>query len=112
MTKTRKTAIILGISACIGSIGIASIVINVGTFKGFLEVLPQSAGLFLTLMTGLISLVITLVLLSPIGNSKRFQLASLVTVSIIFVVSAIKMTVTLLLVLLWQWYLYKLYKEA
>jgi hypothetical protein len=109
--KKRRLAAFFSLVVAAGNFGIIVIVVNVGTFKVFLEIFSTTTQLIIVVLTGIFSLVVGVVLLTKIELGKKTILTTLIISSIIFVVAAVQMSVELGFVLFWPWSLYKLYRS-
>lgn len=108
--KKRNLAAWISLMVAAGNLGVIAVTINIGTFNAFVEILQTSHRLIFVLLTGIISLIIGVVLLTKMELSKKTLLAALITSAIIFVIAAVQMSIVLLLVLFWPWSLYRLYR--
>lgn len=110
-TKKRKLAAFISLVVAAGNIGVITIAIDVGTFKIFMEDLLITPEFLLPSITGIISLIIGLVLLTNIPLGKKQILTTLIISAVIFVIAAIQTSIVLMFVLLWPWSLYRLYRN-
>jgi hypothetical protein len=111
MTTPRKFAVITSVLSAVGNLGAIAIIINAVNVSEFAAMLPHSPKVLFLLVAGLLSLIISFLLLLQEGATKRFQLAALVVSAVVFIVAAFQMSITLLFVLFWPWSLYRLYRE-
>lgn len=110
-TRKRKLAAFISFAVAAGNIGVIAIAIDVGTFKIFMEDLLKTPEFLLSVVTGIISLIIGMILLTNIQLGKKQILTTLIISVVVFVIAAIQASIVLLFVLLWPWSLYRLYRN-
>ncbi|HMN13268.1 MAG TPA: hypothetical protein PKD55_13190 [Bellilinea sp.] len=109
--KKRKAAALVSLVVAAGNFGVIAVTINIGTFNAFIEIFKTSPQLIFVVLTGIISALIGIALLTKIELGKKSLLAALTISIVIFAIAAIQLSIVLLLVLLWPWSLYRLYRS-
>jgi len=102
----------MSLTVAVGNLGVIAVTVNVGTLKDFVAILPTSPELIFVVLTGIISLVIGTGLLTTMKLGNKSLLTALVISIIIFSIAAVQASIVLLLVLLWPWSIYRLYRET
>jgi len=101
----------MSLLAAVGNLGVHAIIINAGSLRELLEMLPSSPQILFLCLAGLLSSIITVLLLAPMTISKQTQLAMFLASVAVLALAAVQTSISLLFVLLWPWSLYKLYRS-
>ncbi|WP_136523564.1 hypothetical protein [Geomonas ferrireducens] len=110
-SKERTNAVVASACAAAGNLGATAVVLNAGGLTDFMAILSNSPRLVLLLLSGLISALITVILLLPLQLGKGFKLTAFLVSIAIFVIAALQTSIVTLFVLLWPWSLYRLYRD-